>query len=119
MFDLIGFGANGSQVTINDVRLLNANTAPVAVDDAMSTLEDQPIIISMLVNDTDTEGDTLTPIIVQAPVNGTLVPNADGSFTYTPNANYFGADNSTCRHAVEQRYRFFSYGDAMFVMPAG
>ncbi len=97
-FDLIGFGGNGSQVTINDVRLLSAiatNSAPLAVNDAVSTLEDQPLTFNMLANDQDAEGDTLTPIIVQAPSNGTLAPNADGSFTYTPNANFFGADAFT------------------------
>ena len=102
-FDLIGFGGNGSQVTINDVRLLSdvaTNTAPVAVNDAVSTLEDQPITFNMLTNDLDAEGDTLTASIVNeasftAPLNGTLAQNADGSFTYTPNANYFGSDTFT------------------------
>ncbi len=31
--------------------------------------------------------------MVTAPVNGTVVLNADGSFTYTPNANYNGLDS--------------------------
>jgi len=38
-FDLIGFGGNGSQVTINDVRLLGSNTAPVAVKTLIQTAE--------------------------------------------------------------------------------
>ena len=50
--------------------------------------------------DTDVEG-TLDPasantacaITCAEPTNGTLVNNADGSFTYTPNAGFAGADS--------------------------
>ena len=49
----------------------------------------------MLGNDSDTDGDTLivntTPVV--DPTNGTVVLNADGSFIYTPNANFFGSDS--------------------------
>ena len=31
------------------------------------------------------------------PTNGTLTLNANGSFTYTPNANFFGSDSFTYR----------------------
>ncbi|NEU06742.1 tandem-95 repeat protein, partial [Flavihumibacter sp. R14] len=36
-----------------------------------------------------------TAIKVTDPANGTLVFNADGSFTYTPNANFNGTDSFT------------------------
>jgi hypothetical protein len=61
-FDLIGFGQtdieqHGSRVTVTDVRLLGANSAPVAADDAVTTLEDQPLTFNVLGNDLDAEGD--------------------------------------------------------------
>ncbi len=49
--------------------------------------------VTSLTNDTDPEGNALTASLVTAPVNGTVVLNADGSFTYTPNANYNGLDS--------------------------
>ncbi|WP_295129274.1 Ig-like domain-containing protein [uncultured Chitinophaga sp.] len=69
------------------------NDRPVAVDDAVAVTEDTPATGNVLTNDTDVEGDALTASLVTAPVNGTVVLNADGSFTYTPNANYNGADS--------------------------
>ncbi|RFM28391.1 beta strand repeat-containing protein, partial [Chitinophaga silvisoli] len=69
------------------------NDEPVAVDDTVSVVEDVPAIGNVLTNDTDVEGNTLTASLVTAPVNGTVVLNADGSFTYTPNANFNGADS--------------------------
>ena len=49
----------------------------------------------MLANDTDVDGDALTAVLVTGPAHGTLTLNADGSFTYTPDANYNGADSFT------------------------
>ncbi|MDX1407871.1 MAG: LamG-like jellyroll fold domain-containing protein, partial [Saprospiraceae bacterium] len=51
----------------------------------------------VLSNDTDAEGDQLT--VNTTPItdvsNGTLILNADGSFTYTPNAGFVGTDTFT------------------------
>ena len=49
----------------------------------------------VLANDSDVEGSALSAVLVSGPGNGTLTLNADGSFTYTPNANYNGADSFT------------------------
>ena len=49
----------------------------------------------MLVNDTDIDGDPLTATLVTGPANGQLTLSPDGSFTYTPNANYNGSDSFT------------------------
>ena len=85
-------------MAVNDVRLiseLSTNTAPVAVDDSVTTAEDQPITFNVLLNDQDAEGDALTAVVLTGPAHGTLIQNIDGSFTYTPNANYFGTDAFT------------------------
>ena len=49
----------------------------------------------MLANDTDADGDALTAVVVSGPSHGTLTLNANGSFTYTPTAGYYGADSFT------------------------
>jgi VCBS repeat-containing protein len=48
-----------------------------------------------LINDTDVENDTLTIVLDEGPDNGALTLNANGSFTYTPKANFYGSDTFT------------------------
>jgi Bacterial Ig domain len=66
---------------------------PVAVNDAATTLEDTPVVIGVLANDTNAAGGTVS--LVAAPALGTAVVNADGSVTYTPNLDRSGADSFT------------------------
>ncbi|ASZ13187.1 Ig-like domain-containing protein [Chitinophaga sp. MD30] len=71
------------------------NDAPVAVRDTVAVTEDLPATGNVLTNDSDPEGDALVASLVTAPVNGTVVLNANGSFTYIPNANFNGTDSLT------------------------
>jgi large repetitive protein len=70
------------------------NPAPVATDDVAVTDEDTAVTIPVLVNDSDVDGDPLTVTSATAP-NGTVVINADGTLTYTPNPNFNGTDTIT------------------------
>ncbi|MDH5426853.1 MAG: tandem-95 repeat protein, partial [Nitrospirota bacterium] len=106
------FGSDSFTVTVTDdlggtttqvisVTLANVNDGPVAGNDAYVTLEDTPMTTALgtgvLANDTDLDGDTLTvnttPVVGVS--NGTLVLNADGTFTYTPNSGWSGVDTFT------------------------
>ncbi|PLX71281.1 MAG: hypothetical protein C0614_14430, partial [Desulfuromonas sp.] len=74
------------------------NDPPVAIDDAYTTNEDTPITIpaeGILANDFDVEDDPLSSMLVDGPEFGTLAFNEDGSFTYSPNENFFGTDSFT------------------------
>ncbi|MEX7471267.1 Ig-like domain-containing protein, partial [Mycobacterium adipatum] len=90
-----GDGAATSSVATVSITVNPVNDAPVAVGDAVSTDEDTPLSGNVLTNDTDVDGDTLTATLVDGPTNGTLTLNADGSFTYTPDSNFNGADSFT------------------------
>ena len=74
-----------------------SNNDPVADDDEIATLEDTPVTINVLRNDSDPDGDPLTldPDVVTAPSHGAAQISGDSSFTYTPDADYFGPDNFT------------------------
>jgi len=90
---VVNDGTADSAPATKDINVVAVNTAPVAVDDHVPVNEDIPATGNVLTNDSDVEGNALTASLVTAPVNGTVVLNADGSFTYTPNSNYNGLDS--------------------------
>ena len=73
------------------------NTAPVANNDSATTNEDTAVVISVLSNDSDADGNSLTPAILMSPAHGTASINANGTVTYTPAANYNGSDSFSYR----------------------
>ncbi len=72
-----------------------ANTSPIVVNDSYTTNEDANLIVAtangIRANDIDVENDAVISLI-SSTSNGTLLFNLDGSFNYTPNANFFGQD---------------------------
>ncbi|HEX3148672.1 MAG TPA: Ig-like domain-containing protein [Gemmataceae bacterium] len=80
-------------ITVNPV-----NDAPVGFGDTYTVTEDTQLSVpaaGVLANDTDVENDPITAVLVASPINGTLNFNTDGSFVYTPRANYSGTDRFT------------------------
>jgi hypothetical protein len=60
--------------------------------------EDGTLTVSasgILINDFDADGDSLIVTLVSDVTNGTLVLNTDGSFSYTPAADWSGTDSFT------------------------
>ena len=80
---------------------------PVANNDAYAATEDAPLVVAgpgVLANDTDANGFPLSAALVAGPAHGTLTLNADGSFVYTPAANYNGPDSFVYRATDGQTY---------------
>jgi gliding motility-associated-like protein len=85
------------------ITVVSPNSAPVAVADVATTPEDTPITGNVLTNDTDADGNTLSVTkftiagvdyaagtTATIPNVGTVVVNADGTYTFKPFANYNG-----------------------------
>ena len=86
-------------VTVS-ITVTGANDAPVGAPDSYSVAEDGFLTVAapgVLDNDSDPEGAPLTAVLVDGVDHGTLVLNANGSFTYDPVANYSGPDSFTYR----------------------
>ncbi|KAF7772352.1 hypothetical protein PCIT_a2411 [Pseudoalteromonas citrea] len=80
-----------------EVDIKAVNDAPVAIDNTAQIKEDGNIEINVLGNDIDVDSE-LTPTsvtVVASPNNGTVKVTATGAILYTPNADFFGADNFT------------------------
>lgn len=84
-------------ITVN-----TSNQRPSPDPDSVTTAEDTPVVINVLGNDKDPDGDTLTVIGVGTPgqVNPggpdlstrVIAMNSDGTITYTPAKNFHGVD---------------------------
>jgi VCBS repeat-containing protein len=78
---------------------VHINIAPVAVNDAYTTNEDTTLTVlaaqGVLANDTDADADTLSALFVTGPTHGSLTLHPNGAFSYTPAANFNGADSFT------------------------
>ena len=90
---------NGAPATCkNDTLFISINPlndAPKATDDIASTTEDTPVLIDVVLNDTDVDGtlNATTVSIVSGPTHGTLsIDPVTGKITYTPSSNYSGSD---------------------------
>ncbi|MEO8669973.1 MAG: tandem-95 repeat protein [Tahibacter sp.] len=80
-----------------DVRDLQ-NNPPVVNNASVTTLEDQPLVVSL--TGSDVEGDTITFSVATTPTLGTVgavtpTGTTSANVTYTPNANANGSDSFT------------------------
>jgi len=91
----ISDGQGGTSTAVVNLTVNPVNDAPVAVNDTGTLDEDADITINVLANDTDTDNATLSVSSVTQPAHGTVAINDDGTVTYTPIANYNGADSFT------------------------
>ena len=73
------------------------NMPPEAANDFYSATVNEALVIDaaagVLSNDSDDNGDTLTAAIASDATNGSITLNDDGSFTYTPSADFTGVDS--------------------------
>lgn len=71
------------------------NTAPTAVNDAYTLAANGSVKGFVLANDSDANGDAIAAALKTGPANGTVTLATDGTFIYTPKANFSGADSFT------------------------
>ena len=85
---------NGTQMSDSATYVIDSqpiNNAPVAQDDAAETSAATPIIIRVLDNDSDPDGDSLE-IVSLSGVNGSATINGDGTLTFTPASGFSGTE---------------------------
>lgn len=97
------FGSDDFEITVDDGDLSDTqvfhltvypvNDAPFAENASFTTDEDTALTASL--SATDIDGDALTFTLNGLPTHGIVAVSADGTFTYTPNANFNGIDNFT------------------------
>ncbi|WP_251623283.1 Ig-like domain-containing protein, partial [Priestia megaterium] len=88
--DVLG---NTAVATISVVTQGPIEQAPIVANQALSTTEQQPVTGSIVA--IDPQGEALTYTLLGGPVNGILILNPDGTFTYTPNPGFVGTDSFT------------------------
>jgi hypothetical protein len=76
-------------IAICIVDSLNSNHPPVAVDDFASTDYVTPVVVSVLSNDSDPDGNTITVSTTLAclPTLGVATVNGNGTITYVPSSS--------------------------------
>ena len=79
--------------------MTGGNHAPVAVDDTASTAFETSVLVDVLANDSDPDGDSLTLISLSTPTNGQaeieLGAGNVQQIRYTPGAGFDGAATLT------------------------
>jgi hypothetical protein len=90
----------GATLTLAVVNSTSVNSPPDATDDHAATNFDTPVVVSILANDSDAEGDSIILRSIDlAGASGSAVVNAGGqSITYTPLFFFLGED--TLRYTI-------------------
>jgi VCBS repeat-containing protein len=100
---LVHFSVSDGSLSMPDTLAVTVNgvdDAPVATDDAYTLAQNTSLTApaaGVLANDSDVEHDPLSAQLTSGPTHGSLSFNADGSFSYTPQASFTGVDSFTYR----------------------
>jgi hypothetical protein len=109
-------GASVSDAFVLTVNSVNDN--PVAVNDSYSAPQGEVFRTTdatggatatandngVLANDTDVDGDALTAELTVAPTRGSVVVNANGTFTYTPGPTALAGTTDTFRYRAKDPF---------------
>jgi hypothetical protein len=87
-----GTAAGAVSITVNGPG--GPNQAPTAVNDTATTASGSAVLIDVLLNDSDANGDALSITIDGPPSHGTATVN-NGKIVYTPTVGFVGADSIT------------------------
>ena len=90
----ISDGNGGSDTATVFMTVNNINDVPTAADDMAATNENMVVVIDVLANDGDIDGDTLSVGSLTQPTNGEVVNNVT-NVTYIPNSGFNGVDTFT------------------------
>jgi hypothetical protein len=99
--------SNNTSEFSHDATIVASNTAALAFNDTYNTDENTTLNVpapGVLGNDIDLLGNPLSAVLVTSTSHGTLGLQSNGSFTYTPNANFLGADTFTY-YATDGTYK--------------
>ena len=90
-------------ISANTIRT-TTNIPPTAIADSKSTIENNSVLISVLDNDYDRDGqiNTSSIIIEQPPTYGNINVNSTEEIEYIPNTDYVGNDSFTYRVIDDQ-----------------
>ncbi|HEY3595029.1 MAG TPA: Ig-like domain-containing protein, partial [Polyangiaceae bacterium] len=89
-------GSHDSNAAVTTLTVIGVNDPPTAASDSYTVNEDNTLNVpasGVLANDSDPDGDALTAVLASGPAHGALTLNSDGSFSYTPDANFNGTDS--------------------------
>jgi len=82
-----GNGSRQFDGTIDEVGIWTEALSPAQISELWQS--------GVMANDTDDDGSALSASLVSGPANGTLTFNTNGSFDYTPDADFNGVDTFT------------------------
>ncbi|MBV6622933.1 MAG: cadherin-like domain-containing protein [Rivularia sp. (in: Bacteria)] len=126
--ELGGVAVDPSSVSMPTLIIETApsNNIPVATEDVVTTLENTAVTIpvaNLLVNDTDSDGDTLAIAAVNNAVNGTVALNdrgtpddsTDDTIIFTPNQDFNG--NASFEYTISDRQGGTDVGLVTVIIP--
>jgi VCBS repeat-containing protein len=80
------------------ISLASVNDVPVAVGETTTLVTGDSILIdpaTLLKNDSDLDGDTLTVVLTSQPAHGKLIQNSNGTYSYQTDPGFSGLDGFT------------------------
>ncbi len=89
---VVSDGNGGSNTYTVNINVVGVNDAPTSTNTTVNATEDT-VLSGTLPSATDVDGDTVTYALATQAAHGIVVVNANGTYSYTPAADYNGADS--------------------------